>query len=195
MRQFALLLIMLAACPTIGVCEGLTILLAFESQVAPSALAELKKESETVLKNTGLQILWSLREDYDPSKQASDLVVVKFKGNCAMQTYPQLIDERGPLAWTYMTDGEVLPFSEVSCDKVRNSIRKVMHGGDYARGDTLLGRAVGRVLAHELVHILANSSQHGKDGVFKTALSPASLIAERMTLEKVDSLRVSKNSK
>ena len=95
----------------------------------------------------------------------------------------------------YSTDGDVLPYSEVSCDKVRNSIRKVMHGGDYARGDALLGRAVGRVLAHELVHILANSKVHGKDGVFKTALSPSSLIAERMALKEADSLRVSKNLK
>lgn len=186
---------MLAACPAIGVCEGLMILLAFDSPVSPSALNELKKESETVLKNTGLQFAWSLREDYDPAKSASDLVIVKFKGHCAMESYPQLIDERGPLAWTYSTDGDVLPYSEVSCDKVRNSIRKVMHGGDYARGDTLLGRAVGRVLAHELVHILANSKQHGKDGVAKTALSPASLIAERMRLEEADFLRVSKNTK
>ena len=195
MRNLALSLAMLAACPVIGVCEGLTILLKFESEASPSALTELKKESESVLKNTGLQLAWSLGEEYDPSKSATDLVIVKFKGHCAMETYPQLIDERGPLAWTWSTDGEVLPYSEVSCDKVRNSIRKVMHGGDYARGDELLGRAVGRVLAHELVHILANSKQHGKDGVAKTALSPANLIAERISLQEADALRISKNLK
>jgi len=195
MRNLALSLFMLVACPAIGVSEGLTILLEFDSPVAPNALNELKKESETVLKNTGLHLAWSLREDYNPADSASDLVIVKFKGHCAMENYAQLIDERGPLAWTYSTDGEVLPYSEVSCDKVRNSIRRAMHGGDYARGDALLGRAVGRVLAHELVHILANTKQHGKEGVAKTSLSPANLIAERLKLEEADVLRVSKNSR
>ena len=193
MRNLALPLFMLVACPANGLSEGLTILLAFDSPVALNALNELKKESETVLKETGLHFIWSLREDYNPADSATDLVIVKFKGHCAMENYPQLLDERGPLAWTYSTDGEVLPYSEVSCDKVRNSIRKAMHGGDYARGDGLLGRAVGRVLAHELVHILANSKQHGKDGAAKTALSPANLIAERMKLAEADALRVNKN--
>jgi hypothetical protein len=195
MRKTPLVLFLLAVCPVVGYSEGLTILMEFDSPVAPKALIEMKKESETVLKNTGLQLAWTLRQDYDSSNSASDLVIVKFKGHCAMENYPQLLDERGPLAWTYSSDGEMLPYSEVSCDKVRNSIRKAMHGGDYAKGDKLMGRAVGRVLAHELVHILSNSKEHGKEGVAKTALSPANLIAESMKLHEADALRISKNIK
>ena len=70
-----------------------------------------------------------------------------------------------------------------------------MHGGDYAVGDKLMGRAVGRVLAHELVHILSNSKQHGKEGVAKTALSPTNLIAESLKLDEADVLRISKKLK
>ena len=96
---------------------------------------------------------------------------------------PLLYDERGPLAFTHSTDGEVLPFSMVSCDRVRHSVESAMWGGDRARADLLLGRALGRVLAHELVHIVAKSSKHGVKGVAKTALSGGQLIADRLELD------------
>jgi hypothetical protein len=50
----------------------------------------------------------------------------------------------------------------------------------------LLGRALGRVVAHELVHMLTKSKQHGRDGVEKAALSARQLIAESLPLSIFD---------
>ena len=61
-----------------------------------------------------------------------------------------------------------------------------MSGLDYARGDLLIGRAMGRVVAHELVHTLAKSGQHGFEGVQKPALSGKQLIGASLPLSAFD---------
>jgi hypothetical protein len=63
-------------------------------------------------------------------------------------------------------------------------------GCDFAYADLLLGRALGRVLAHEVVHILTRSGAHGHDGVAKTALSGTQLIAPELRLEPADLRRI-----
>ena len=65
-----------------------------------------------------------------------------------------------------------------------------MAGGDFAKSDLLLGRALGRVLAHEVMHILSKSGAHGRTGVTKTALSGSQLIAPELRLEAEDVERI-----
>ena len=113
----------------------------------------------------------------------SNLMVVRFKGTCVLKPVPYLYDERGPMAFTYSTEGEVQPFSEVACDQVTRVVRSAMSGSDFARADLLMGRALGRVLAHEVVHILTKSGTHGHDGIAKTALSGSQLIGPELRLE------------
>jgi hypothetical protein len=97
-----------------------------------------------------------------------------------MDSFPALLDERGPLAFTFTTDGRILPFGEVKCDRLRDSIKTAMSGADYKQGNQLLGRAMGRVLAHELYHMLAQSKGHAKGGVARESLSARQLIAEQL---------------
>ncbi|OYW08704.1 MAG: hypothetical protein B7X34_08155, partial [Acidobacteriia bacterium 12-62-4] len=106
----------------------------------------------------------------------------KMTGRCEMDAFPALLDERGPLAFTFTTDGRILPFGEVKCDRLRESIKTVMNGGHYSQGNQLLGRAMGRVLAHELYHIIARTKGHGKGGVAKESLSAHQLIADKLDL-------------
>jgi hypothetical protein len=103
-----------------------------------------------------------------------------------MEPVPYLYDERGPLAFTYSTDGAVLPFGEIECDRVRSSLRTAMWGGDYKRSDKLLGRALARVLAHELYHMLAKTHSHAGEGIAEKALSGAQLISERLQLNQAE---------
>jgi hypothetical protein len=90
------------------------------------------------------------------------------------------------MAFTYSTDGVVQPFGEVACDKVTSAVRSAMSGGDFANADVLLGRALGRVLAHEVVHMLSKSGAHGRTGVARPALSGSQLIAPELRLEPED---------
>ena len=165
----------------------LTVILDFKGPHSPASLKEMKRESGSILHTSGVQLDWRMLGE-DPSASYSDLVVMTFRGACEYDSAPPppLYDELGPLALTHTTNGEVQPFGEVNCDRVVNSARSAMSGADYSRADLLIGRAMGRVVAHELVHMLTKSGQHGTDGVFEPALSGRQLIAATLPLSALD---------
>jgi hypothetical protein len=169
--------------------EGITIVLDFQGPRSEHSITEMKREFEGIMKNSPIRFDFLTRAEAAEST-APDMVVVRFKGKCVFEPVPYLIDERGPMAFTYSTGGAVQPFSEVACDRVTRAMRSAMSGGDFAKGDVLLGRALGRVLAHEVVHILTKSGQHGSAGVAKTALSGSELIAPELRLETRDLERI-----
>ncbi len=169
--------------------EGITIILDFQGPRSEQSVSEMKREFSGIMKDSSLH--FDFRSRSEASKEAfSDLVLVRFTGKCVLEPVGYLYDERGPMAFTYTTDGVVQPFSEVACDKVTSAIRPVMSGDDFAKADLLLGRALGRVLAHEVVHILSKSRAHGRTGVEKTALSGSQLIAPELRLEPEDLERI-----
>jgi hypothetical protein len=74
----------------------------------------------------------------------------------------------------------VLPFAEVSCDRIAKAVATAMWGGERKEADRLLGRALGRVLAHELYHILGKTHEHNADGsLAKEAISAKQLISDK----------------
>jgi len=132
----------------------------------------MKHEIEALMQPSGTKFNWRLRSELGEAT-VDNLIVVRFKGKCVLEPVGYLYDERGPLAFTYSTAGEVQPYSEVACDKVTAAVRSAMAGADFASADLLLGR----VVAHEMAHMLAKSGAHSHDGFTKPALSPKSLIA------------------
>jgi hypothetical protein len=165
--------------------EGITIVLDFQGPRSEQSVAEMKREFAGIMKDTAVR--FDFRSRSQASQEAlSDLVLVRFTGKCVLGPVGYLYDERGPMAFTYSTDGVVQPFSEVACDKVTSAVRSAMSGGDFANADLLLGRALGRVLAHEVVHMLSKSGAHGRTGVARTALSGSQLIAPELRLEPED---------
>jgi hypothetical protein len=138
----------------------------------------MKREVEDLMKDSGLSIDWIAR-DLASRESFRNLVVVRFKGKCILEPVGYLYDERGPLAFTWSTAGVVQPFSEVACDKLTGLVRSAMFGGDFARADQLFGRALGRVVAHELVHMLSRSPAHAATGISRPALSANQLISPR----------------
>jgi hypothetical protein len=171
--------------------EGITIVLDFQGPRSEQSITEMKHEFEGIMKDSPLRFDFQSRSQAEQSVSNDQLVVVRFKGKCVFEPVPYLIDERGPMAFTYSTDGAIQPFSEVACDRVTQAMRSAMSGGDFAKGDILLGRALGRVLAHEVVHILTKSGHHGTTGIAKTALSGSQLIAPELPLDADDLHRIS----
>jgi hypothetical protein len=166
--------------------DPLTIVFRFDGPYSEKSLLEMKRELGTILQCSGIQINWRAQSDVAVTDSFPNLVVVKFRGKCRMEPVPYLYDERGPLAFTYSTDGAVLPFSEIECDKVRSSLHTAMFGGDYKRSDLLFGRALARVLAHELYHVLTKTHSHAGQGVAEKSLSGAQLISERLQLNQAE---------
>ncbi|MGD1070228.1 MAG: hypothetical protein ABSB15_08815 [Bryobacteraceae bacterium] len=145
----------------------------------------MKRESALILNTAGVLLDWRIRGE-DASDSNNDLVVIAFKGACDFVSAPSEYNEAGPLALTFTANGEMQPFGEVDCNHVVNSARKAMPGNNLSRGDLLIGRAMGRVIAHELVHMLTKSGQHGTEGVEQPSLSGKQLIEDYLPLSAFD---------
>ena len=177
-----------------GFGPSLTVILDFEDAPASQSLGELRREVAAIMKRTGHSVEVRLRSETAAHEEFEDLVLVKLTGTCRMNgiPYSAFIDERGPspLAWAHTVEGEILPFSTVACDKIRRTVGSALFGGQKAQGDQLLGRALGRVVAHELYHIVTKSALHTKSGVFRESLSGAQLIADQLDFRQQDARRL-----
>jgi hypothetical protein len=182
-------LVVAAALPAAAITPStgadVTVIVNFKGSYSAPAIKEMQREASEIIKTSGISLDWRLRSEA-ADLTFNDLVVVTFKGTCVFNPMPMIVDELGPYAFTRTSGGEVQPFGEVDCDHVVSSLHGAMSGGDYAKADLLLGRALGRVVAHELVHMLTKSRQHGKEGVEKAALSARQLIAETLPLSAMD---------
>ena len=83
-------------------------------------------------------------------------------------------------------NGVILPFSDLACDNIRGAVHSAPIADGQLRGNVLLGRALGRVLAHELYHIVANTSEHDEGGVAQSALSGRELTSGLLELRPSD---------
>ena len=147
------------------------------------ALREMGREAAHILKKSGIAFHWHLGR---PTQGVNGmLVVVKLVGRCDMDGSPALL-QPGPLGWSHESDGVVLPFSDLACDNIRGAVQNALLAGNQARGNVLLGRAMGRVLAHELYHVVADSAEHGEDGVAQPALSARELTSGQLELRPSD---------
>jgi hypothetical protein len=136
---------LLSAATSIVAPVLVTILIDFEKPHSPLSLTAIRNELEALLGPVGMQIDVKTRDELAPAQEFADLAIFKMKGSCVMDPLPYdaLSDERGPLAMAYSSDGEVLRFGEVECDRIRQSLSRVIGGSTMSYRQTLLGRAIG----------------------------------------------------
>lgn len=148
------------------------------------AVREMGREAAHILKRSGLALRWRVGA---PAQSVNGLlVVVKLLGRCDMDGSPAFLVP-GPLGWSSAVDGTILPFSDLACDNIRGAVQTAISDGNVVRGNVLLGRAMGRVLAHEVYHIVADTSQHSHDGVTRAALSPRELTSGELQMQRSES--------
>jgi hypothetical protein len=146
---------------------SLGIFLNFAESPALSTLEDMKREVTARLASRKLDLRWRNVQENRGNEPFDRLVVIRFRGRCIPRPALTALEdslpfgERVTLAFTPVTDGHVLPYSEVDCDQIRRSL-----------GERVLafGRALGVVVAHELEHILKNSVEHANAGWMRQAL-------------------------
>jgi hypothetical protein len=174
-------LILAAAAAAATPMEKLTVVLEFQDGYSARSVSAMKREVEKVFQDARLRVDWRSREEA-VGGVFGDMAVIRFGGKCLFQ--PAIVAAREPaaLAVTHVSDGVVLPFSDVACDRIAALLGAAIPGTGEARGDALFGRAMGRVVAHELVHILSRSVAHGATGVVEPALSAGQLTSDALVL-------------
>lgn len=181
----ALALVLLAP-ELLGATAPVTVYLRFEATPDAVTFAAMRGELDRLFHPTYLRFDWRRIEEASELGPVSDLAVVTFRGLCQPPVLPPLMDERGPYAWTSITDGIVLPFATIDCTRVRNAVYAALWGGERSQSASLLGRALARVVAHELFHVYTRSAGHAREGIAKSGISAAALIAEKGVLHPED---------
>ena len=168
-------------CALVGACFGAPVALIVDTPTAlpPAVASALHQEVELVFRDTGYDFSWIDRADMKPADSFPDLVVLRLKSECRLDAKAAATPsgKLQPLAWAHRSGDEVLPFIEVDCARVRNMLRVLAHGEPTGVRHEMMGRALGRVVAHELYHVLTGESTHAHTGIAQAALSPAHLAA------------------
>lgn len=138
----------------------------------PAAPVEaMKPELNELMRRAGLRVEWRDVGSANRNVEDAVLVVVELRGVCGVAGEPAGgRADPGSLASTAVSGGRVLPFSWLNCDVLNRMVAPASAG--------LYGRAMARVAAHELCHVLAQSREHGRAGLAKAAFSRRELLGD-----------------
>jgi hypothetical protein len=148
-----------------------------------ATLKYMRQELTSLMHQAGYRLVLRDLHDRD-NADAETLVIVELNGSCAMPAgFPPASDtapRSKSLATTAITDGRVLPFSAVECAALTRLLQPALMKQPGAQRDFLYGRALARVIAHELHHGVARTPCHAHFGIAKRAFSPADLLGESL---------------
>jgi hypothetical protein len=193
--------LVLAVLPALGQQPGapiapIALYTSFPQQQPPAAVLQaLRDEVESIMSPSGLHFEWRSLAGVRGDEVAVELAVLTFRGRCDTEGMSAHGSRHiGALGWTHVSDGDILPFSEVDCDGIRHFLSDAMFTLRQPDRDIAYGRALGRVLAHELYHIFADTKHHGSCGVAKEAYSAKDLLSNDFHFQDRESqaLRTSK---
>ena len=152
-------------------------------------LQQMQLELTALMFSAGYRLGWRSGADVSAAVNSGALVLVELHGYCgagqgSLATEPP--EAAASLAFSYVAGGRVLPFSTVNCGNLTRVIAPALAGAPQLRRDYLYGRAMARLLAHELYHILANTLEHGRQGIAQSAFSARNLLADGFAFAPAD---------
>ena len=160
----------------------------FQQEPPPRVFDALKAEVDSVMAPTELRFTWRTVAANVGNEAAVELAVITFKGICDVAGLAPHNSKSGPLGWTHINDGVILPFAEIDCEGIRGFIQEQLFALPAAQREETYGRALARVVAHELYHIFANTTNHSSRGLGKAAYSVQDLLSPTFLFEARESL-------
>jgi hypothetical protein len=140
----------------------------------------MRAELQRLLTPAGLEVAWKNSAEHKAGDNFELVAVGSFEGSCSVAeqvlTPVNVVETVASLADTSISDGHILPFFHIDC---RRLVRMLGSGPDKA----LLGRALARVIAHELYHIVAGTADHRDSGVAKATFSLRDLVTPRFDFD------------
>jgi hypothetical protein len=139
----------------------------------------MKKEVAALLKPSGVSLDWRLAGKNHGDESFAGLVVLKFKGKCKVESWnPAAVPgQTATLGTTAVSDGHILPFSEVKCDALKDALSYLRPDANQGERQNAFGLAMGRVVAHEIYHVLVRTGAHAARGLAKAAESLEDLVS------------------
>jgi hypothetical protein len=141
--------------------------------------AAMRVEVEALLWPAGIEIDW---REYNPRAIAPSvcaLVSLRFTTEQPKDGKHAAVRARRHLGWTHMTEGDILPYCVVDWKRVEMMTAPYASGKPVILCNEIVGRALGRVVAHEIYHVVTRTAEHSLTGVAQPRLTPEDLAAAR----------------
>lgn len=181
--------LLVSTSPAHAAPQPVELVLSFERPPAAPTMEAMRQETESQMSAAAVDLEW--RKGSRPGKLPpgeTNRVYVSFRGSCeAGETADDVLPVRKRrLAAARVKDGQVLPIVEVECDSVAAMVART----DFHKRQHAVGVALGKVLAHELYHVLLESAEHSSRGLAKAAVEAHELTGEsRLSEEDCERLR------
>lgn len=162
--------------------QTLVVFLTADSTIAVPVRTAMQAEVAALMRPASIGVLWRDTATERGGIQASHAIVVQFLGSCAVPQIPQRNGAEAlgpkPLATSPMADGSILAFSRIDCRTLNTYLGPSLAQLPAARRPFLYGRAAGRLVAHELYHVLTGSAGHAQTGIAKPAFTRSELLSD-----------------
>jgi hypothetical protein len=169
-----------------GIVTGqspLALLTDFERPASSRAVTAMHDEVSRIMGPLGWKLEWHALAEAPAALPR--FVILSFKGVCRVQSGFSMDDESSALGTTQANHGHILPFSSVECDRVRSLLPGLRFDPE---SDAVLGRALARVIAHELYHVLLQTGKHATHGVANSFQTTRELTAAEFRFDELSSL-------
>jgi hypothetical protein len=152
----------------------------FDSHIRQS----IQEELDRLLSPAGIHVAWRA-EGHASREEFGRLVVARFEGSCSVENLPSYASgsvKPQSLAQTAISDGRITPYFSVNCARVIRTLTPTLQHLSVPFRNAVLGRALARVIAHEIYHIVAQTTHHEEIGLSKAELSLRDLTAGKFEL-------------
>jgi hypothetical protein len=175
---WALCCLAITTSPAVFAGPQLQVHLRNAEHIPDATLVAIKLELASLMQSAGVNA--ELQNGFQTaSENRGDLVIVELRGSCApskpLRTKPNI----ARLGSSAVADGKVLPLSWVDCSVLTRMLEPHLTPSLKTQRDFVYGRAIARVIAHELYHVLGRTTAHTASGLAKAQFDYVDLLAAR----------------
>jgi hypothetical protein len=183
-------------CPVLIAAPGATLGIVWieEESLHPATRVETWREVGQLFREADFKVEWAKPEEVAGLTAFAKLVVVRV---CAPVEEPGGVRVTGggrPLGSTQVVNQRILPFIRIYPERVEGLVGRSTLSSQPLHRRLLIGRALGRILAHELYHVLAETLDHGNRGVTQSHLGVEELVWTNLGFEAHELRRMSERS-
>ena len=192
-RLLAILICLWVADPRFGRAEpasppGREVVVYLKTDPAQPAqpIKEMTHEADALMATAGYAISWRALGGSARDASAASLAVIELRGVCQAPQPAAPVESLTAgtsLASTAVADGKVLPYSQLECENLTRLLAAALAKEAADKRDYLYGRAMGRLVAHELFHVLVGTRDHEGSGIAKRSFSANDVLAEHFEFE------------
>jgi hypothetical protein len=155
----------------------LVVVLAFEASPSDPVLTAIQGEVERIFATARADVDVLVLKGSLEVRQADRIIHIDVKGTCASNPRRVRITQSA-LAAMFGDDRELQPIGIINCQTLASYLGAV--------SPPVFGRALGRVLAHEIYHYVTQRRDHSARGLFAAALTDVSLTADELSFTEHD---------